>query len=294
MSASLPPPVESVWHDRRGELFHVQGWTAEGEGPVVLVHHGLGEHIGRYEVFARRLLPRGVSVWGYDARGHGRSGGKRGHVDGLSQLAEDLEALIPVLLERSGRSEAVLFGHSMGAAAVLWYLTTREPHPAIRKLLISAPPVHVPRTPMMRAQLALARVMRRLRPSLTLPSGLPPEQVSSVAEEVRRYQSDPLIHDRISAALGWSLLVDAPRVLEHAHHIRLPSLIWHGADDGIASLEGSRRLAEALIHGRFEAFEGARHEVHHERPDIVDRLFEGILDFLSEPAGQADAAGEGG
>jgi len=292
--SELAAPIESVWHDRSGSIFHVQGWPAEGQGPVVLVHHGLGEHVGRYETFARHLVPAGFPVWGYDARGHGRSGGKRGHVDGLSQLAEDLEQLIPVLLERSGRDEAVLLGHSMGAAAVLWYLTTREAHPALRKVMISAPPVHVPRTPLKAVQLAMARVVRRIKPDFTLPSALPPEQISSYPPEVRRYEEDPLIHDRVSAAIGWSLLTQPPEVLSRVDRVRLPTLIWHGADDRIASVDGARRLSAALPDARFQVFEGARHEVHHERPDIVERLFQLVLGFLTEGEARASASAERG
>lgn len=290
--SELPAPVESVWHDRQGHAFHLQGWPAEGQGPAVLVHHGLGEHIGRYEAFARHLVPAGFPVWGYDARGHGRSAGKRGHVDGLPQLAEDLEVLLPVLLERSGREEAVLLGHSMGAATVLWYLTTREPHPAIRRVLISAPPVHVPRTTTTRLHLALSRVVRRLKPDFTLSVPLPPDQITSYPPEARRYREDPLNHDRVSAAIGYSLLVEAPRVLDRAHRITLPALVWHGADDAIASADGARLLAAAMPDARFERIEGARHEVHHERPEIVERLFERVLGFLAEGDARAEATGE--
>ena len=46
-------------------------------GAVVLVH-GLGEHIDRYDHVARRLNGQGFAVVGHDQRGHGRSPGPRG------------------------------------------------------------------------------------------------------------------------------------------------------------------------------------------------------------------------
>lgn len=270
--------IQKTWRNRRGEAFHVVGWPGRGD-TAVLVHHGLGEHIGRYQTLADRLdLP----IWGYDARGHGHSEGPRGDADGLGQLAEDLETLIPVLLEASGCEHAVLLGHSMGAAATLWYLATRRRHPAIRAALVSAPPVLVGRSLEMRVKAAAARVVRKVAPRLTLSNALPLEGISSVPEEVRRYQDDPLVHDRVSARLGWSLLHDAPTLVDRAAHIDLPILLWHGADDPIALVGGSRLLAERLPNVRYQEIPRARHEVHHEQAPIVDALLQQITAFLSD------------
>lgn len=269
-----------VWHNRRGEAFRLVGWRSDAPSrTAVLVHHGLGEHIGRYDTVARHLTDR-VGVWGFDARGHGDSHGRRGDADGLSQLAEDFDAMIPVLLARSGCERVVLLGHSMGAAAVAWYLATRRPHPAISGVLLSAPPVAVQRDAVVRIKLAAARVARRVSPGLTLPNGLAAEHISSVPDEVARYVADPLVHDRLSVRLGWSLAHDAPQLPERAHRVSLPVLLWHGADDRIALPEGSRRLAASLPDVTFHEHTGARHEVHHERPEVVRELFGQVRGFL--------------
>jgi len=57
---------------------HVRQWTlrSPARGLVLLVH-GLGEHIGRYAALAQRLNEAGWDVAGYDHRGHGASGGAR-------------------------------------------------------------------------------------------------------------------------------------------------------------------------------------------------------------------------
>lgn len=280
---AVAQPVASqqeIWHNTRGEPFHVEGWSASGAKTVVLVHHGLGEHIGRYDTFARALVPAGVSVWGYDVRGHGRSVGKKGDAEGLGQLAEDLDVLIPVLLERSGCERVVLLGHSMGAAAVLWYLLSRDRHPAIERVMISAPPLEVERTPVLRVKLAAARVLRKVSPSLTLPSGIPAEGISSVPAEVARYRADPRVHDKVSAQLGWSLLHDAPRIVGKAGALEVPVLLWHGVDDPVALVEGGRALAGALPNVDYHEIAGGRHESHHERPDIVEALFGRINWFV--------------
>ena len=56
---------------------------AENPRAVVCLVHGLGEHCGRYAHIAEALSAEGLAVIGVDHRGHGRSGGIRGHVDGF-------------------------------------------------------------------------------------------------------------------------------------------------------------------------------------------------------------------
>lgn len=271
-----------------GDRFRLQGWPSPIDTDrLLLVHHGLGEHGGRYATFAQQLADVPIHLWTYDARGHGASSGKPGHAEGLDELAGDLQRLLPELLDRSGASRIVLCGHSMGAAAVGIYLTTRPVHEAIEEVWLSATPVHADlSSPSMRIKASAARVLNRLTPRLTLASGLAATGISSLPSEIERYQRDPRIHDRLSARLGLSLLRDAPRLLESAPRITLPARLWHGADDPIAIAEGSRELFARLgsEDKELEIFEDARHEVHHERPEIVASLFQTLRGWLQQRA----------
>lgn len=262
-------------HD--AQTFVLRGWPRAGGAKTVwIVEHGLGEHGGRYDTLPRHLDDLPVHFWSYDLRGHGESTGKRGDAAGIPQYAADLEAILPVILERSGAEEILLMGHSMGAAVVGWYLTTRAPHPAVKNLMLSASPVHVPLTLEMRLKAAAARVLNNFAPTTTLASGLPVQGISSDPAEVGRYQHDPLVHDRLSARLGLSLLRDPPQIIERAGRITLPILLWHGVDDPIAAVAGSRALHAAIASTdkALVEFPDCRHEVHHEAPPKAAVLFE--------------------
>jgi pimeloyl-ACP methyl ester carboxylesterase len=87
-----------------------------GEGPAVVLLHGLTA-TRRYVVMGSRSLERsGHRVIAYDARGHGRSSPapERGAY-GYRELRGDLEAV----LDRTGVDRAVLAGSSMGAHTAL-------------------------------------------------------------------------------------------------------------------------------------------------------------------------------
>ncbi len=268
------------WHtNARGEKVRMLGWGGGSSDTAMFIHHGLGEHIGRYQTFADNLPE--LNIWGYDARGHGETDGARGHNDGLEGMAADLEFMIPVLLEQSRAKKIVLFGHSMGAATVGHYMTTRSPHQAIVAVGMSAPPLALELNTAARIKIRLGRYLSKLAPATTLGSELDHDGVSSVAAEVQRYLRDPLVHDRISLALATSIVDNAPKIVDNADKLTLPLLLVHGTEDPIAVIRGTRALAAAIPSATFKEFVGSRHEIHHDQPEHVQALFETIQGFVA-------------
>jgi len=98
---------------------------AVGEGPPVVLCHGVTA-TRRYVLHGSRALERaGHRVVSYDARGHGDSDpAPAGQGYGYPELVADLEA---VVAETVGEGRFVLAGHSMGAhTAVAYALRHRE------------------------------------------------------------------------------------------------------------------------------------------------------------------------
>jgi alpha-beta hydrolase superfamily lysophospholipase len=88
-------------------------YQANPERARLIIAHGLGEHSGRYGNVIERMLPLGFSVWAPDHRGHGQSGGKRGHVLNFMQYLTDMRSMIE--LARDGLNndnKCFLLGHS--------------------------------------------------------------------------------------------------------------------------------------------------------------------------------------
>jgi alpha-beta hydrolase superfamily lysophospholipase len=85
------------------------------EKAKILLIHGLGEHIGRYNNLASSLYQAGYSVIAYDQYGHGLSTGSRGDIDCEDRLTEDLKKII---LTIETKLPIVLLGHSLGGLVV--------------------------------------------------------------------------------------------------------------------------------------------------------------------------------
>lgn len=273
-------------HD--GETFVLRNWPAHAPTrTAVIIHHGLGEHGGRYASFAHHLDTLPAHLWTFDARGHGETTGKRGDAAGIEQFAADLEALLPKLIAGAGADKVILVGHSLGAVIVSWYLTTRKPHDAITAVCLSAPPVKIARTLAVRVKTVVGRTLSRVAPTLTLANGIPASGISSDPAEVARYTGDPLVHDRLSVRLGLSLLDDPPKIVGRAGGVTLPALLWHGLDDPIVDVAGTRELFDGLGSRDKTLLElpGYRHESHHERPDLAASLFGRIRGWLDARIG---------
>ncbi|WP_080798815.1 alpha/beta hydrolase [Arabiibacter massiliensis] len=95
---------------------------------VVQIVHGMSEHVGRYDEFARHLVAHGFVVCAEDHIGHGKSAPspeKLGCLppDGKEILIEDVHELRKTVTSRYSRQTPyILLGHSMGSFIVRAYL----------------------------------------------------------------------------------------------------------------------------------------------------------------------------
>ena len=105
-----------------------------GEGPPVVLVHGLGCSHRDWLPVARRLARRHCVV-SWDARGHGRCRPVLGSIT-LARMAADLAEMI----EHFGLERSVLVGHSMGALTLMQYLQSYGTRRAAAVTLIDQSP----------------------------------------------------------------------------------------------------------------------------------------------------------
>lgn len=101
---------------------------------ILLINHGLSEHAGRYNSFARALSAAGFHVYAHDHRGHGEtmapgaSLGRFGAKGGLAKVIADVDAMRDFASNAHPTLPIVLFGHSMGGLIALRAATTYPQH----------------------------------------------------------------------------------------------------------------------------------------------------------------------
>jgi alpha-beta hydrolase superfamily lysophospholipase len=250
-----------------GLKLHGRQWEPTSTArSVIFIIHGLGEHCGRYEHAAKALTHEGFAVFAFDLRGHGQSEGKRGHAPGYEQLMSDISQCLKKAQQQHPTLPVFLYGHSLGGNLVIQYALRKRPDPA--GVIASSPlfrPAFIPPA----WKTALMNLAVGITPSVCLPTGLDTNALSQDAEVVRAYQSDPLVHDRISLRLAKDMLAAGEWNRTHAAEFPCPLLLMHGDADRITSAQASREFAaQANEQCTFKLWPGLFHELHNEPQQI--------------------------
>lgn len=269
------------WKNKDGISIHAADWPVDHPKAVIALVHGQGEHFGRYDHVARWYNERNIAVMGFDQQGHGQSGGTRGHARNLDAYLDDIGLFLDHVRSRYPVIPLFLYGHSLGGGEVLSFTLQRNPDiagaiatsPLIR-LAFEAPAIKV----------AVGKLLRKILPALTLPTGLAAQFISHDPEVVKAYKSDPLVHGKVSAAGGITLLDMSEWLDGYSGKVNVPLLVMHGSDDKLTSAAASREFVSRVTGDvTYQEWPGMWHETHNE-PE-KEKVFEFTLGWVERYLG---------
>jgi acylglycerol lipase len=260
-----------------GTRLAYRAWPRPGSSALAVVH-GLGEHAGRYERFAKGMAQHGMGTYALDLRGHGKSPGQRGHVDSWSQWTDDVAAFVTHIESIAG-TEVVPVGHSFGGVALLSTVLAGK-LPNIRRFVVSSPALKL-KLAVPAWKLTLGPIAAKILPRLALANEVDPKTVSRIPEVVEAYRNDPLVHNKISTRLGAEWQNATADVLARAGEIKIPFLILAGTADALIDPAGSQELHEkAKATSELRMLEGRFHEPFNDLGS--DEVFQLIADWLKK------------
>jgi alpha-beta hydrolase superfamily lysophospholipase len=250
--------------------------VAEPERVVVLAH-GYGEHIGRYDHVASALVTRGAVVVGPDHIGHGESEGERVLIEDFEAVVDDLQAVAEQAREQHPGLPVVLIGHSMGGLIAARY--AQRHGEGLAGLVLSAPSIGL--------AAVLAPVLVQLPEGTELPDDpIDPTVLSRDLSVGEAYANDPLVWHG-----GWKR-----PTLEAFHRANeavdagpgfgaLPVLYVHGEADQLVPLALAKPAVERLRGSDFteRIVPEARHEVFNELDQ--DETIGLVADFAERVTG---------
>jgi alpha-beta hydrolase superfamily lysophospholipase len=253
----------SGWQNKDGTKFYVQGWEPDKKPKAVVgLVHGIGEHVGRYAHVGEAFTKAGYALVGFDVRGHGKSGGPRGHIPSYDTLMDDIADFLTLVEKRYPKVPRFLYGHSMGGNQVINFGLRRKPK--LRGVIATSPWLKLPFEPPV-VQATLGKLMNRIAPGFTQGTKLDTASLSRDPEVARAYENDPLVHDKVSARLFVDVHGAGSWALEHAAEFPLPLLLMHGTADRLTSAEASHQFAERGGKNiTWRAWDGFYHEIHNE------------------------------
>ena len=226
-----------------GTKLEYEVYEAAAPRAAVLMLHGWFDHAGRWRELGERLRAAGLSAYLLDLRGHGRSGGRPGHLSRFSQLLGDLQAFRRVVRLKSDRPQ-VLMGLSFGGLVALRYLET-QPSDPIAAAVIAAPWLGFAFRPPVWKRLA-GRVLQDLWPTCPLPFSIDPEHLSRDAAINKAYGEDPTVHGVMSPGAWREIKWAQGAVVSDGHRIESPLMFLFAGEDRIADPHLGRAFADGL------------------------------------------------
>ena len=205
--------------------------------------HGFGEHSGRYEHLGAWFAERDTAVYAFDLRGHGRSGGRRGHVNGFADYLNDLEIFLETVHEASEGLPVTLLGHSLGGLIVTAYAVERSPR--VNSVVTSGAALELS-PDLSRTKIALARMIYKFAPRLSMKAGLEAEAICSDPDVVQRYIDDPLVHGTMTTSHAVAVINQIVRLQGAGARVEVPMFLAHGAADRLCLPSGSTAFHQSL------------------------------------------------
>jgi alpha-beta hydrolase superfamily lysophospholipase len=243
---------------------------------VMILVHGLGEHINRYSQWAANFVSRKIGFAGVNLPGHGSSQGKRGHISSYDLYNEMIDILVSECRKTFPGIPIFLYGHSLGGTIVLYYLLRRKP--VIKGAIVTSPWIRLSYEPD-RSKVRIASLASHIVPGLLQPSGLVAEHLSHDHDIVRSYKTDPDIHDKISVSLFINTVKAADYILKNASSLDVPLLLLHGNEDQICSPDATREFASNTDKAELRIWEGGFHELHNE--PFKQEVFEYTMNWIN-------------
>jgi alpha-beta hydrolase superfamily lysophospholipase len=261
-----------------------QSWRTESEEKALIaLVHGFGEHSGRYGHVAEAFNKRGYSVFAFDHRGHGKSAGQRGHTPDYEHLLRDLDIFLDMARDLFPGTPIILYGHSMGGNIVTNYVISRAPD--ILGAVVTGPFYRTAEPPPA-FQMMLGRMMNKIWGAFPDRAKLDANHISRDVEVVKKYVDDPMVHDKISARMGLSLIEYGQYAVDHAAEVNMPFFILHGGEDYLTDCEASRdfkaRAGENVV---LEVLDGFYHEIHNDpgKEHVISKIIDFCDSLTNKP-----------
>ena len=274
---------------------------------VMLIIHGMSEHIERYSRLAKALNKSGIAVAGFNLAGHGVELSKDNigvfGTDGWNNMIADVSNAYDILKSKYPGIPLIMLGHSMGSFLLRCYIMRFENK--LPDMLVLSGTGYYDKT-IVRLGSALAGFMSiftgKDKPSKLISSLVFPKDkkaktafdwLSRDAFEVERYIKDPICGFPLSSGaykdFFGGLMALTNEGLNKAAKPNMPVLFISGEMDPIGKGDGVKKVANNFIKSGYKnvhvkLYPEARHELFNElnRDSVTEELTMWIDDNIEK------------
>lgn len=241
---------------------HVREWPNDRPRYIAILVHGYGEHIGRYEYVADRLVRHGAAVYGLDHMGHGKSEGDRVLIADYEDVVTDVHTVEEQARAAHPDVPVVMIGHSMGGLIAARY--AQRYGTGLAALVLSGPVL---------GEWAIVPELLAYPEPPDTP--IDPSTLSRDPAVGEAYAADPLVwHGPFKRTTLEALATTLDVISKTGSLGPLPTLWAHGEDDQLVPITGTRAGIDAIRGTDLteRIYPGARHEIFNEtnKDEVLD------------------------
>lgn len=225
----------------------------------VAVVHGYADHCGRYRGVIDHLVREGFAVHAFDYRGHGQSGGRRGHCDRFDEFLDDVEVFFDRVKAAAKDQKTFVLAHSHGALiSIVWQ---RRLPQGISGMVLSAPYLELALKPNP-VKVFASKAIGKVIPWMPVKNEIKPELLTRDVELQRQVAKDPLYNQVVTPRWFTEANDAQARAFELAPAVQQPLFVFCGSADAIANPAAARRFFESAgaADKKFKEYPGMLHE----------------------------------
>lgn len=252
------------------ELF-VQKNLVENSKAIIVIVHGLAEHLGRYDYVVSKLNEWGYSVYRFDNQGHGKSQGKRTYINTYKNFSQDVNEIVTMAKNENENKKVFILGHSMGGMiSTVYGIDYRN---TVDGIILSAG-LTVDKAKLLESN-------KDVDDDAEISNSLG-DLICTDKRVVDDYENDPLVCHITVGKIYKECYKAVKYINENINKFEYPVYILHGEDDKIVSQEDSKILYEQVssLDKSLKIYPGLYHEIMNEFDK--DKVLEDIHCWLED------------
>jgi len=284
--------------EKKVKLFY-ETYALENSKGTVVISHGLGENLDKYDEMIYYYLNMGYSVYAMEHRGHSRSGRLGSdetmvNVESFSYYFKDLKKFLDeVVVPEQGKNNLYLFGHSMGGGIATRFLETYPEY--FQAAILSSPMIEVlsGNVPSFFAKLLAhgAAITPWKNKYVTGKGPFNPDynfggsHTHSEARYARLWQlrTDNEIYRMGGTSFNWlsESYYATLAARTNASKVKIPVLLFQAGQDTLVGADGQNTFAKRAANCKVVRFENAKHDLYFESNDVLETYYNEVFNFLA-------------
>ncbi len=276
--------TEGTFKGVKGLKIFYQAWIPHIPKAVVLFLHGITEHSGRFPYLVEVLVANNYAMYADDHRGHGKSEGKRVHVESFDDYVEDERRLLDIITEKHPNLPIIMVGYSLGAAITFAFARKYQDQNLLQGIVLVGIPSSVKISIFLRF---LAKFLSILRPGMRY-GDVEYTLFSRDPKLAESYENDPLVFkEKYTVGLGHGIVKIANGMQKNASELTLPVLIQCGSADRMYEIFNARidesefdSILTMVKDKAIKIYDGLYHEIYNELEEDRKIVLKDLMEWL--------------